>query len=453
MINLSLIHVSYLVLIVIFLIVMACKKSIVIPCALGIVFLGAIVTRSPIGAIQTLFNALVWAGSEFLGIIVVIALVVAMSRSLISIGADRILIFSLRHWMGGPRSAFFILGVVMFVVSICVWPSPAVALVGTLLLPMAVRTGMPVLWAAVVMNIFGHGMALSGDFFIQGAPTITAKAAGTDVGAIMSQSVPLWAIMCVVTAVAAFLCYCRDMRAAPVQAVDTAAVQMEAVGRFAPLMAVLTPVVYLGNIAAMLAFKLQGGDATALVGGSALLLLVLCACLDKGVSHALDDVGDYLKEGFGFSIKIFAPVIVIGGFFFLGGEGGSQAVFGSQMTGILSDIGEYIAENVPVNRFSAIATQAAVAVITGLDGSGFSGLPLVGATAKTFADALPLNKEVLASMGQIITIWVGGGTLIPWAVVPVAAICDVSPVELVRKNFVPVICGLVSVAIATFFLL
>ena len=203
----------------------------------------------------------------------------------------------------------------------------------------------------------------------------------------------------------------------------------------------------------MLVFKLQGGDATALVGGSALLLLVLCACLDNGVSHAFDDVGDYLKEGFGFSIKIFAPVIVIGGFFFLGGEGGSQAVFGSQMTGILSDIGRYIAENVPVNRFSAMLTQAVVAIVTGLDGSGFSGLPIVGATAKTFADALPLNKEVLASMGQIITIWVGGGTLIPWAVVPVAAICDVSPAELVRKNFIPVVCGLVSVAVVTLFLL
>ena len=39
MVSLSLIHVLYLALIVIFLVVMSCKKSIAIPCALGIVLL------------------------------------------------------------------------------------------------------------------------------------------------------------------------------------------------------------------------------------------------------------------------------------------------------------------------------------------------------------------------------------------------------------------------------
>ena len=73
-------------------------------------------------------------------------------------------------------------------------------------------------------------MALSVDFFIQGAPTITAKAAGSDVGTLMSQSVLLWSVMCVVTAAVAFFCYCRDMRTSPVQAVDMATVQMKPVG-------------------------------------------------------------------------------------------------------------------------------------------------------------------------------------------------------------------------------
>ena len=68
-------------------------------------------------------------------------------------------------------------GVIMFVVSICIWPSPAVALVGAIILPLVLQTGVPVVWAAVAMNLFGHGIALSGDYFIQGAPTITAKAA------------------------------------------------------------------------------------------------------------------------------------------------------------------------------------------------------------------------------------------------------------------------------------
>jgi C4-dicarboxylate transporter len=99
-----------------------------------------------------------------------------------------------------------------------------------------------------------------------------------------------------------------------------------------------------------------------------------------------------------------------------------------------------------------VIAEAVIAVITGLDGSGFSGLLLVGASAETFSNAIAINKEALSGMGQIITIWVGGGTVIPWAVIPVAAICNVSPVELVRKNMVPVFCGIVAVIIATLIL-
>ncbi|MGL4789976.1 MAG: citrate transporter, partial [Anaerotignaceae bacterium] len=222
-------------------------------------------------------------------------------------------------------------------------------------------------------------------------------------------------------------------------------VSNEPIGGKGILMAVITPLVFVADIVVMLVYHLQGGDATALVGGSAMLLLVFCTCLHKGIGSAFEDVGEYLKEGFAFGIRIFAPVIVIGGFFFLGSEGAAQAVFGGDSTGILTDIGLFLSEKLPLNKASAAITQSVVAVITGLDGSGFSGLPLVGATAATFSNAIVLDKEVLAALGQTITIWVGGGTLIPWAVVPVAAICNVSPVELVRKNFIPVTCGLVAV--------
>ena len=141
MTTLSFVHILYLILIIVFLVVMAFKKSIIIPCALGIVLLGAVITQSATGAIQALFNALVWAGTEFWGIIVVISLVVAMSKSLTSIGADKLMVRPLKKRMVNRSAPFLILGFVMFAVSIFVWPSPAVALVVAFMLSALRRVG------------------------------------------------------------------------------------------------------------------------------------------------------------------------------------------------------------------------------------------------------------------------------------------------------------------------
>jgi len=181
MVLLTSVHIVYLLLIVLFLVLLLFKKNIVVPCAGGIFAISLLITHSLVKSFQALFNTLVWAGTELFGIITVIAIVVAMTAALRDLGADRLIVRPLHRVVRGQSMAFFILGTVMFLVSLCIWPSPAVALVGALLLPIAISTGMPVIWAAVAMNLFGHGMALSGDFFIQGAPTITAKAADTSV--------------------------------------------------------------------------------------------------------------------------------------------------------------------------------------------------------------------------------------------------------------------------------
>ena len=73
----------------------------------------------------------------------------------------------------------------------------------------------------------------------------------------------------------------------------------------------------------------------------------------------------------------------------------------------------------------------------------FSGISLVGSIAKIFSTALGGGIETLTALGQIPGIWVGGGTLVPWAVIPVAAICGIDPFELTKKNLKPVITGLV----------
>ncbi|MCE5235096.1 MAG: hypothetical protein LLF87_03475 [Eubacteriales bacterium] len=451
MVTLSYLHILYVALILGMLTLMAFRKSIVLPCVAGILIIGWAATKSAIGGVQALFNAVVWAGGEFLGVIVVISLVVAMSKALAAIGADALMIRPFSRYMKNRSVTFFLLGIVMFAVSICIWPSPAVALVGAIILPLALETGIPVVWAAVAMNLFGHGIALSGDFFIQGAPTITAKAAGTTVGELMRGSVVLWAVMAVVTVAVAFIMFRRDVKKLPPVKVERAAVVRERPKPAAVAMAILTPIVFALSVVLMLVFKLQGGDATALVGGAALIILIAATCLNGGVMKALDGVIDHLKNGFGFGIEIFTPVLFIAGFFFLGSEGGAKAVLGTG-TGIMNDIGLYLAQNVPVSRVPVVIAEALAGFVTGLDGSGFSGLPIVGATASTFAQALPLKKEVLASLGQIITIWVDGGTLIPWAVIPVAAICGIKPEELVRKNVIPVFAGLAATIIVACFL-
>lgn len=47
----------------------------------------------------------------------------------------------------------------------------------------------------------------------------------------------------------------------------------------------------------------------------------------------------------------------------------------------------------------------------------------------------------------------GGGTLIPWALLPAAAICRVLPIDLARRNFKPVMIGFIVTTIIAMFLI
>ncbi|MEB9898072.1 hypothetical protein P4K96_32250, partial [Bacillus cereus] len=89
----------------------------------------------------------------------------------------------------------------------------------------------------------------------------------------------------------------------------------------------------------------------------------------------------------------------------------------------------------------------------GLDGSGFSGISLAGSVASLFGTASGGGTATLTALGQIAGIWVGGGTLIPWALIPAAAICGVSPFELARRNLTPVVIGLAATTFAAILLL
>jgi hypothetical protein len=455
--TLGILHYIYIAMVFVIIITMVFRKDTVLPCIIGLFLIGLASSGSLLTAVQVIFNSLIAAGKEFWGIIVIISLVVAMSKALRDIGADELMMSPIKKFMVSKNIAFWSLGLVMTTVSLIIWPSPAVALVGAIMLPAALRVGLPAVWAASAMNLFGHGIALSGDYFIQGAPDITAKAAGfQNASSVVSASIPLWITMSTVTALTAFLMMRKELKDSNLEIAATIEITANSVRESSlgtSFVAIATPLAFLFDAYLMFRFKLRGGDATALVGGTAVIIMTLVAIIEHKLSNSFEKVTEYIRDGFIFGIKIFAPVIVIGAFFFLGSEGMAKEILGPGATGLLTDIGVYLAAKVPLSKMPVVLMQGLIGGITGLDGSGFSGLPLVGSLAQTFSGAISISKEGLAALGQIAAIWVGGGTIIPWGVIPVAAICGVEPAELVRKNIIPVTAGFIATVIVAMIIL
>jgi hypothetical protein len=126
-------------------------------------------------------------------------------------------------------------------------------------------------------------------------------------------------------------------------------------------------------------------------------------------------VVDHLTEGFAFAVRIFAPVIPIFAFFLLGDAQNASHILGSDAPGLMLDIGSLVGRNIAGEPVLLCLGILAVAAICGIDGSGFAGLPLVGALSGAVAAGSPHNVAVLSAVGQVASIWVGGGTVVPWS--------------------------------------
>ncbi|WP_294150450.1 citrate transporter [uncultured Clostridium sp.] len=445
-------HILYLVGVFSVLAVMVMRRDTPLICVLFLFLLGALGLHSFIGGIQTVFNAILYAAKEFMEVIGTIALVTALSKCMGELGSDRLLMEPMSKVMKTPSRTWWLLGITMFVFSLFLWPSPSVALVGAIMIPFAVRAGLSPLAAAMAMNLFGHGFALSYDVVIQGAPAISGAAAGISAADILSEAWPVFWVMGGVTVLSAFLLnrksmgitVCSSDRRFHVpyfkQETDEEETPVIPNPKAAKILAAAVVLAFLADIVCMLVFNLNGGDATSVVSGTAVLLMCLGAVIGFG-KHSPEKVTRYLTDGFLFAIRIFAPVIVIGAFFFLGG-GGITTILGDGFgSGILNDWALWLASHTPLNPYIAAFFQLLIGGLTGLDGSGFSGLPLTGALAHTFGTATSASVPVLAALGQIGAIFVGGGTIVPWGLIPVAAICNVNPIELARKNLIPVLIG------------
>ena len=446
-------HYAYLIGVIVILAVMVLKKDTPAVCIAFLFILGLIGLKSVTGGIITVFSAVLYAGREFMEVLATIALVTSLSKCLKDLGSDYLMMVPMAGIMKTPSLTWWILGLTMFLFSLFLWPSPSVALVGAIMLPFAVKAGLNPLAAAMAMNLFGHGFALSYDVVIQGAPAISAGAAGLDTSSILRQAWPLFWMMGIVTVLSAYVLNRSQLDArGPRLSIQAEPSRPQGHKKAALFLAVFTPIAFAGDIILMLLCGLKGGDATSMVSGTALLITCLGALLGFG-KQSLEKVTGYVTEGFLFAIRIFAPVIIIGAFFFLGGDG-ITSIMGERFNrGIMNDWALWLAQNAPLNKYMAAFIQMVVGGLTGLDGSGFSGLPLTGALARTFGTATGSSVPAMAALGQITAIFVGGGTIVPWGLIPVAALCNVSPLELARKNLIPVCIGFAcTFALACFML-
>ena len=212
----------YALFIVLILVTMCFRRETPLVCIVGSLVLSWVVTGDLIKAVQAVFNSITVAASDLLGVVVIISLIVAMAKMLEETGIAGMMFNPIQGIMKTPAVAFWVMGFTILIVAWIIWPSPAIALVGALLLPAAIKVGLPPIGAAMAISMFGYGCALTTDFIIQGAPGITAKAAGIAPGDVMVKSVPMLIVWAAIALPLSFRSILKDIRAGACQPVECA---------------------------------------------------------------------------------------------------------------------------------------------------------------------------------------------------------------------------------------
>lgn len=458
-------HWMYLVGTAIIILTMLFRQNVVVPSIFVTFLVGWIYSGSFIIGLQTIFNASLTAAGELFNIFLIIALMTALLHSLKTLGSDEQMITPFQRVMKNGHISFWVIIFVTYVISLFFWPTPAVPLVGALLIPVAIRAGLPPIGAAIAISLAGQGMALSSDYIIQIAPTLTATAAGADIALVADRGF----VLSIITGVTAIIIAYFTLRKHISKPSNKHLIEWEKLdnihddepssdgntkkSKYSFLFAILVPFTFLLVVLYMALAKfseiiptIEGGAGAALIGGTAAILLI-AATMFHHFRKSLHNVSDNIVKGFLFAFKAMGPVIPIAGFFFLGSSELAAKIFGTnadETPSFLFDLvvaGQaYIPENALLASFGILL----IGMITGLDGSGFSGLPLVGSLSGALGDSVGVDVETLSAIGQMGSIWIGGGTLIAWSsLVAVAGFAKVSVMELVRRSFFPVIVGLI----------
>jgi hypothetical protein len=475
------------------------RANVVVPSVIATFLVALAWTQSPVSALASIFNASFTAAKELFNIFLVIALMTALLNALKVLRSDIRMVEPFRAVMKNGHAAYFVLAAITYVISLFFWPTPAVPLVSAVLLPAAIAAGLPPLGGALAIAIAGQGMALSSDYVIGVAPGISAKAAGIAVSAVADRALVLSLITGIIALMLAYFSI-RKTIAKPddrllerwqAQSINGDLARVEGEGTFdkaeiargtaegqkpfasqaqidkelasmpsrregwSKFFAVATPLAFLCVIIVMVLAKagighdLKGGDAAALVGGVAAMLMICASFVTDDLRKFLDASADHVTEGFVFAFKAMGSVLPIAGFFFLGAEQGLSApILGVPAAGapnLLFELVQAAQGWIPHNQVFVAFGVLIAGMITGIDGSGFAGLPLTGSLSGALAPGVGLDPATLAAVGQMGAVWTGGGTLVAWSsLIAVAGFARVPVFQIVQTVMIPVVTGLVA---------
>lgn len=484
-------HWAYLISVVVIIATMMFRMNVVVPSVIGTCWVITAMTGSFVQGVIGIFSASFVAAQELFNIFLVITFMTALLNSLKRLEADVKMVAPFRKVMVNSTSSYLMIAVATYLISLFFWPTPAVPLVSAILLPAAIAAGLPPLVGAMVIAIAGQGMALSSDYIIGVAPGISARAAGAGVSMSMVADRAL-VLSWITGGVALLLVYvfARKHFRKPsqnwlsdwmAQGPDSNLSNIESQGthdkaaiargtaegdewtshvgltvqeeRYSRILAVLTPLAFLVVIAIMLLPRfipdlpvLRGGDAAGLVGGVAFILMMVATLMAEGPKRVFEACPDHMTDGFVFAFRAMGSVLPIAGFFFLGASEASSAILGTPLEQTPSLLFELISagqQYIPENSFLVAFGVLLVGIISGIDGSGFSGLPLTGTLSGALGPVAGIETETLAAIGQIGAIWTGGGTLIAWSsLIAVAGFARVHILDLVRGLALPVLTGM-----------
>jgi hypothetical protein len=409
------------------------------------------------------------ATTNLLSVILLIGIVVALTLLLKDIGADQRIVQPFLR-VNRLSTAYWLIGTGMWILTLMIWPTPAITLLGAVVVPALKKIGINPLGLALSLTLFGEGMGLSGDFIIQGAPSLLSKSTGIPVPVLIRESLPVVLGSGLLAALTGNFLLKYKLKtdtslSAKIDSPITSSKFLKSVKsrdipktlkdiktekNVAPkksgVLAFIVIFCYSLTVSLMLFFKIQGDAASALVGGTTFLILCI-GVLIQDRRKAFTSFVSYLKEGLRFSIGVFVPIVVMSSFFFLGTKTGFQQIFHSDGMGFFSDFAFLLSEIIPLNTWTVGGIIVLVAILGSMDGSGFSSLPLVGGIAIALSQAAQLPAVPLAILGQIIGIWTGAA-LIPWGFSSVtSAITEVEPRALFKLTLP---CYLVAIMTAFF---
>lgn len=459
----SIAHWIFLIFVILIIACLVFRRLPILPAVLGLFGVGLANSGNVIGAIQVVFRALILAAGNLLTVILLIGIVVGLTRLLKETAADQVIVKPLLK-IKSFDFAFWLLGITMWALTLFIWPTPAITLLGAVAIPALVRTGISPIGLAVSLTIFGEGLGLAGDFVIQGAPSLLSKAAGVPVQMIVSESLPIVLISGGLAALVGRLCLHFFMLTKPVEQTDDyARIQTSIAAKDknngninvsidekktvrsnkAGIIAATVIVSYLLAVAFILVWKIRGDGASALIGGVTLLVLCLCTILYDG-KGAFASFIEYVKEGVRFAMGVFTPIVIMSSFFFLGTKTGYQQILLHDGLGFFSDYAYQLSEWIPLTKWTVGILIVFVAILGSMDGSGFSSLPLVGGIAAALGEASGLDSVSLAVLGQVVGIWTGAA-LIPWGFTAVtAAVAGVEVRQLVKYTLPAYLSAVIS---------